>query len=913
MKISRREFVQLGAVAGVTISLARSAFAGNSGTFRSALRQASGEGVQRRIDGLAKVTGQKIFARDVRAADIQGWPKSQGHALILRIGKADRPYLGLDLSALSEDAKPDRTVTAEDLVRDGLDFPPFYTRQMLLPAGMTAPILGQAVAVLIFSSYERFRTAKASLQFREDIFRFGEPVQQAELEPWGVFRSVRIEGSDGTDVFSSYIDQPLRPKSFSEGKPVWPTPRADGDAVERGLFHAEEIATEFESPRPGKLVLSRHYTTQSSDAVTLETESANCWYDALNQVLHMVVSVQNPHEALTNTARMLGASRISVKEVRLHPCLTVSYGSKDASNHTYYSVIAAIYGNGQPMRTVLDRYEHFQAALKRHPYEVDYTIAVDRETGRFEALRSRLSANGGGRPSFSNVVVQESTAQSTGIYSIPKSDLQGIAVRTRALDASAIRGFGNLQTMCGLEMMVDELASLIGVDAIELRLRNAMRTGMRNAQGGVPTGEVRISEVLERAALHPLWSKRDQRKSAFEKENPSSLFGVGFACVQKNFGTGGEAAFAKVELGRNGAISVQHCGVETGTGLATTQAAVCAEWFGRAATTVMTGVTDWSDLPIEVTGNTYTNTQAFEDEAKVNPFWSPHYVSSSGATNTAYYFTHATRQAARIIASFGIWPAALVLWKREGTGWPAYDGTRWVNGELVAEGLAPLSWERLVSMTYEMGGVTAATVHSFNRWQWAEADYVIGSGKVRLPLDGVSVRYGETAYARIRRQNIHYPTVQRYRGGATLTSAVATLVSLSVNRESGEVVLQDIHTILECGRVMVPQLVLGQIHGAHAMGIGHALYESLPPYEDGPGAGDWNLDRYHLPRAAEVALWRQTVEILPPLHENDPPKGFAEAAVIPIAPAIGNALAHATGKRLNDFPMTADAIKEKLL
>ena len=843
---------------------------------------------------------------------MDGWPKRQGHALILRIGRTDRPYLGLDLSSLAEDALPDRIVTAEDLARDGIDFPPFYTRDMLLPVGITAPILGQAVALLVFSSYEKFRNAKTALQFRDDIFHFGEPVARLEEEPWSVFRSVRVAGPDGKDLFNSYQDQPLKPTGLSGGQPVWPKPSAEGDAIARGLFHADKIAAELESPAPGSLVMRRRYMTQSSDAVTLETESANCWYDPAEQVLHMVVSVQNPYEALSNTARMLGSSKVTVKEIRLHPCLTVSYGAKDSSNHTYYAVVAAIYGNGQPVRTVLDRYEHFQAALKRHPYEMDYTLAVDRDTGVFLTFRSRIVGNGGGRPSFSEVVVRKSTEQSTGIYHFPKSDLQGIAARTRALDASAIRGFGNLQTMCGLEMMVDELADELGVDAIDLRLRNAMRTGMRNSQGGTPTGTLRIAEVLERAAKHPLWTGRDQRKQDFEQANPSSLLGVGFACAQKNFGTGGEAAFAKVELTRDGRIIVHHCGVETGTGLATTQAAVCTEWLGREAASVMIGVTDWSDLPIEVTGNAFANSQSFEDEASLNPLWSPHYVSSSGATNTAYYFTHATRQAARIVATFGIWPAALALWQGQGRPPVGIEAARWIDGTLRAEGLPPISWERLVSTAYEMGGVTGATVHSFNRWQWAEASYRIGAGQARLPLDGVSVRYGPGPFTRIERQNVSYPIVKRTHGGPTLTSAVATLVALSVDRGSGEVTVRDVHTILECGRVMVPRLVEGQLHGAHAMGIGHALYEELPLYEEGPGAGGWNLDRYRLPRIADVAVWRQTIDILPPLPGEDAPKGFAEAAVIPIAPAIGNALAHATGRRLNIFPMTAARIMEAL-
>jgi len=110
----------------------------------------------------------------------------------------------------------------------------------------------------------------------------------------------------------------------------------------------------------------------------------------------------------------------------------------------------------------------------------------------------------------------------------------------------------------------------------------------------------------------------------------------------------------------------------------------------------------------------------------------------------------------------------------------------------------------------------------------------------------------------------------------------------------------------------VPELVSGQIQGGVAMGIGHALYEELPLYEDGPGRGGWNFDRYHLPRASEVAVFAQTAEVLPPISDSDPPKGMAEVTAIPVIGAIANAVAHATGQRFRELPITAARLREAL-
>eukprot|EP01032_Pedospumella_encystans_P037445 gene37445-42412_t len=129
-----------------------------------------------RIDGKAKVTGAKVFARDIRAQDMPHWPQQQSHAFILRTTRTDRLYAGIDLSLLGEELKPDRVVTADDLARDGVAFPAFYGADMLLPEGKQAAYLGHAVAILIYDDFARYRFAKDKLQFQDSVLRYGEPV-----------------------------------------------------------------------------------------------------------------------------------------------------------------------------------------------------------------------------------------------------------------------------------------------------------------------------------------------------------------------------------------------------------------------------------------------------------------------------------------------------------------------------------------------------------------------------------------------------------------------------------------------------------------------------------------------------------------------------------------------------------------
>jgi Molybdopterin cofactor-binding domain len=126
------------------------------------------------------------------------------------------------------------------------------------------------------------------------------------------------------------------------------------------------------------------------------------------------------------------------------------------------------------------------------------------------------------------------------------------------------------------------------------------------------------------------------------------------------------------------------------------------------------------------------------------------------------------------------------------------------------------------------------------------------------------------------------------------------------------VAILDAVTVLECGRPLVPQQVAAQAEGGFAMGVGYALFEYLSLYEDGPGSGTWNLDRYRVPRASDLPIWNFEIDVLPPLGPSDVPKGIGELVMIPAAPAILNAIADAIGKRLDSLPVTPDKIKAAL-
>ena len=117
--------------------------------------------------------------------------------------------------------------------------------------------------------------------------------------------------------------------------------------------------------------------------------------------------------------------------------------------------------------------------------------------------------------------------------------------------------------------------------------------------------------------------------------------------------------------------------------------------------------------------------------------------------------------------------------------------------------------------------------------------------------------------------------------------------------------------MFECGQALVPEVVRGQAQGGFAMGVGYALLETLPPHEGGPGNGQWNLGQYLVARGSDLPLHDLEIEMLPPLA-NEQPKGMAEVVMVPVVPALLNAIFDATGHRFASLPVTQAILKGAL-
>ena len=524
MRISRREFVKSVTASGIALSVSHLAIAEEPGfAARETLpgRQgwnpaATGVG---RIDGVVKVTGAKLYASDFRAADLPNWPPATSHAMLVRAPDATHVYAGMDLSRLSGALKPSVVVTAADLARIGTRVPEFYAGDLLCPVGKTPLYLGQPVALLIFEDFDAFDQARLALR-DATVLKFGKETGPVTMPNYGAFRFTRVGGPtpDAPDVYSPVKNGWVSPGRFEDtGRPIWARlPIPTGQDYAEAATYGEKIRAELAANNPALLVLEREFETQSIDPMFLEPESGLAWYDAGRKNLELVVGVQSPYEVATSVAYLLGNAQAAFKPAHINSNFAYcggGFGGRDHTPFPLYVALAAMFFPNRPVRLANNRVEQFQSGIKRHAFKIRTQMGVDRTTGKLVAFAADHALDGGGLANFSVNVANVGANAAIGIYYVPKVDVTTYAFHSRGVTAGSMRGYGTLQTMTALEVMVDEICTALPLDPIEFRRRNALATGGRTMAGNAYIVSVRTPEILDKLEQHPIWKERAEQKA----------------------------------------------------------------------------------------------------------------------------------------------------------------------------------------------------------------------------------------------------------------------------------------------------------------------------------------------------------------------------------------------------------------
>src|SRR5262249_24935491 len=141
-------------------------------------------------------------------------------------------------------------------------------------------------------------------------------------------------------------------------------------------------------------------------------------------------------------------------------------------------------------------------------------------------------------------------------------------------------------------------------------------------------------------------------------------------------------------------------------------------------------------------------------------------------------------------------------------------------------------------------------------------------------------------------------------GGTEKGSYVAACAEVAVDRPGGRVRVVRVVTAFECGAILDPEHLKNQVEGATVMGLGGALFEAI---DFGNGRiRNPRFSAYPVPRFADVP----TLETVLLDRKDLPSAGAGETPIVALAPAVGNAIFQATGRRLRALPMAPSGVPQ---
>ncbi len=587
------------------------------------------------------------------------------------------------------------------------------------------------------------------------------------------------------------------------------------------------------------IVLEDEYTTMHQEHAYIETEGALAVPSAGGSGITVYAGCQSPFIARDNLVRTLGLAEEDVRVIQ--PYVGGAFGGKD---DTMYQTIAQVAKlalvAGRPVKMVLSRDESMIASYKRDAMIMKYKIGAGKD-GTLKACKFYGIVDSGGYSAISPFTAWRSTIHAMGPYRYEACHVDTDVVYTNNGFAGAFRGFGNTEVCYAIEMAVDDIASRLNMDPMDLRLKNCLRAGDTTSHGQKLGDDVALIDCLEKVRQISDW---DNRRKSYDQEHKSPLqpgevrHGIGVSALFHGMSLGAEGkdfAVGTLRIDDDHTLTLTSGLTDYGNGSRTVFTLIAAETLGINPDRIKMLRPD-------------TNT-----------------AMNSGptvASRATLLGGNATRVTAMRMDTLLLTAAADLL------------GCQIVNihrkGELyIGPDEEPVTFEQVVDHAKDMGLVLS----TIGRWNAPENHWSFESGS------------GKPYFA--------------YHFGAQVAE-------VQVDTGTGKVEVTNIWAVHNTGTVIFPQGILGQVYGGITQGLGYALMERVD-YDQGYIQAT-NFDEYLIPTALDVP--DITAEFVEKPFADGPfgAKNIAEPAMVPAAPAIVNAIFHATGRRVKNLPANLERV-----
>ena len=602
------------------------------------------------------------------------------------------------------------------------------------------------------------------------------------------------------------------------------------------------------------LVHKHTFVNKRQDAAFLEPNCAVADYDR-NGYLTLTSSTQSVHYTQRTVAMALG---LPIGKVRVRkPYVGGGFGPKVAASPLDLISSLLSVKTGRPVKMTFSREEVFMYSRARHQFTSEYTIGVSKE-GELKAFHNRNVLEGGAYASFGIATVYYAGSLLGGPYRIGAMKYDGYRTYTNRPACGAQRGHGGVAARAHFEQQLDMIAEELGVDPVELRLKNMMRTG-ESTVNELNMSSLGMRECLEAVAGASDWAAKKG------KLPPGK--GIGLACGFFVSGAGYPIyrsdtyhATVVVKLAEDGGTAVVETGsAEIGQGSDTTFGMIAAEALG----------VDLEDIRV-VSGDT-------DLSVDLGAYSSRQTLMTGHATKDAA--DDAKRQVIEVLAAELGLPAEEIdffagraVFKGDQ---PDFSGLR---TKYIKEHRGWLDWPEGDALTFKEAA----------RIAYLARGTIVGTGKYKPPKLGGS-----------------------YKGAAVGTSPAygcsAQVAEVSVDLETGQVTVDKIHDAHDCGFAINRTSVEAQMEGSVSMGLGEALFEEVK-FNDKGRILNPSFGEYKIPTSLDMP---EVEAIVIETHEPNGPYGakeVGEGAIMPTIPAVLNAIADAAGVRINELPASAERI-----
>jgi CO/xanthine dehydrogenase Mo-binding subunit len=357
------------------------------------------------------------------------------------------------------------------------------------------------------------------------------------------------------------------------------------------------------------VIVEGEYHTPAQEHAFLQPEAGLGYIDEEGRVTVQVAG-QWTHEDQEQIAHALG---LPLEKIRvIYPAIGGAFGGREDMSVQIILALSAwrLHQRGidRPVKIIWNREESIIGHHKRHPYLLRARWGATKE-GKVVAADVEVIADGGAYAYTSAKVLGNATLMCTGPYEIPNVRVDSYAVYTNNIPGGAFRGFGGPQGAFSAELQMNRLAEALGMDPVEIRMRNLLHEGSLLSVGTPLPKGVTIPQVAEKCALKAGWEKTSlgwQRPKG--KDNlwpnlppPKGIYikrGIGYACAYKNVGFSfgaPEHSWATIELHGGAEIEeviLHHAGADVGQGSHTVMVQMAADALGVKAEKVHLIVSD---------------------------------------------------------------------------------------------------------------------------------------------------------------------------------------------------------------------------------------------------------------------------------------------------------------------------------